>query len=89
MRFILIIALLICLAVFLGWISYSDKGDSASINIDKHEAREETEEAVDAVEEAVDDAAENIETQLETNDEVETQNDDEIEIERDRQDVPL
>lgn len=77
MRAILIFALLICLAAFLGWISYSDRGDTATINIDKQEAQEETQEAVDAIEDAIEDTAENIERHTDNDDELETDSDDE------------
>ena len=64
MRAILTIALLICLAALLGWVSFSDQGDTASINIDKQEAQEETEQAVEAVEEAVEDVSDGLERQF-------------------------
>lgn len=91
MRVVLIIGLLVCLAALLGWISYSDHGDTASLNFDKQEARNETREAADAVEEAIDDAAERIEEEFDADDESHDDPDEmdvDVNIDGDRRESP-
>ena len=75
MRTVLIIALLIgIIAALAGWISFSDRGDTASIELDKQEAVDETQDAVESVGEAVEDTVESIERQF---DSVDSDDDDE------------
>jgi hypothetical protein len=71
MRTVLIIALLVCIAALAGWVSFSDRGDTATIQLDKQEALEETRDAVETVGEAVEDTVEGIERQFDSDDDEE------------------
>lgn len=71
MRTLLIIGLLICLAALAGWVTYSDNGETASIDLDKQEAREDTRETIDAVEDAIEDIQERFERRSEDKGETE------------------
>lgn len=61
MRAVLILVAVVTLLALLGWITVSRTQDSASINFDAREAREDTEHAVETVQKSFDDLSDKVE----------------------------
>ena len=60
MKGLLILAAVVLLAALLGWLSFGNSDDSATMTIDKQEVRQDTEAAVEKAKEVAEEAKQKI-----------------------------